>query len=326
MKTTVKCCDITRSAVAAQFDTWHTCMHVPGEIYSRWEGATPDLKIVLACGWPAETKYGKVHDPRDLTKYPQKTSSSNSLSVRRLKLRPQSARIVASFFFFKCYVNISAGIVTLCLRINLMTFWLRTILHYLRESYALMFANLMSQCLRIILFTMFPGGSTDSVIVMHKIEEDSRLLARLSALEMPILVSTLLAGFSLVMFEIASTDLARQLTVLAFALESSASIVLSLIGFRGQQLYSYATDLNPLTRKFLRRVRPVTVVALLGFSLGVVAFVLAFVLEASEELGGSWLGVVALFFAPTLAAGVLFAVSTVQVKRYSLPTAPFRSE
>ena len=163
-----------------------------------------------------------------------------------------------------------------------------------------------------------PGGSTDAVITIHKIEEDNRLLARLGALEMPILVSTLLAGFTLSMFDVASTDLARRLAVLAFALESSASIVLCLVAFRGQQLYSYATDVNPLTRKFLRRVRPATVVALITFSLGVVAFVLAFVIEASEELGASWFAVVALVFLPTLVAGVLFAVSTVNVKRLSI--------
>ena len=167
--------------------------------------------------------------------------------------------------------------------------------------------------------TLSPGDSTDTVIIMHKIEEDSRLLARLGALEMPILVSTLLAGFTLVMFDVASTSLARKLAVLSFALESSASIVLCLIAFRGQQLYSRATDVNPLTRKFLQRVSPVTIIALLTFALGVIAFVMSFVLEASEELGASWLAVVALVFCPTLVAGVLFAVSTVQVRRHSIP-------
>ena len=160
------------------------------------------------------------------------------------------------------------------------------------------------------------------MITIHKIEEDSRLLARLGALEMPILVSTLLAGFTLAMFDFASTDLARRLAVLAFGLESSASVVLCLIAFRGQQLYSYATDVKPLTRSFLRRVRPVTVVALLAFSLGVVVFVLSFVIEASEELGSSWLAVVGAVFFPTLVAGLLFAVSTAQTRRHSLGNAP----
>lgn len=154
--------------------------------------------------------------------------------------------------------------------------------------------------------------------MVHKIEEDSRLLVRQDAFELPILVSTLLAGFTSVLFDLASTDLARRLAVLAFGLESSASTVLCLIAFRGQQLYSRATDINPLTLKFLQRICPITVLALLAFSLGVVAFVLAFVLEASDELGASWLAVVALVFCPTLMAGVLFAVSTVQVRRHSV--------
>ena len=172
---------------------------------------------------------------------------------------------------------------------------------------------------------MSPGSSTDAVVMMHKVEVDSRLLARLSALEIPILVSTLLAGFTLVMFEIGSTDLGRRLTVLSFALESSASTILCLIAFRGQQLYSHATDVNPLTKRFLRRVRPVTVVALLTFALGVLAFVLAFMIEASEELASFWMAVVASAFCPTLVAVVLFAVSTVQVRRYS-GSAPLGSE
>ena len=147
---------------------------------------------------------------------------------------------------------------------------------------------------------------------MHKVEEDSRLLVRLGAFELPILVSTLLAGFTLVMFDVASTDMARRLAVVAFGLESSATIALSLVTFRGQQLYSNSTDINPLTRKFLRRMCPVTIVALLAFALGVVAFVLAFVLEASEELGSSWIAVVALVFCPTLVAGGLYALSGVK--------------
>lgn len=157
------------------------------------------------------------------------------------------------------------------------------------------------------------AGSTDAVITVHKMEEDSRLLARLGAFELPILVSTLLAGFTVVMFDVATTNMARRLAVIAFGLESSASIVLVLVAFRGQQLYASSTDINPLTRKFLRRMCPVTIVALLAFALGVVAFVVAFILEASEELGSSWMAVVAMVFCPTLVAGGLFALSTVQV-------------
>ena len=58
--------------------------------------------------------------------------------------------------------------------------------------------------------------------------------------------------------------------------------------------------------------------ALFAFSWGVVAFALAFELEASDEQGASWLAVVALVFCPTLMAGVLSAVSTVQVRRHSV--------
>lgn len=154
-------------------------------------------------------------------------------------------------------------------------------------------------------------GSTDAVITVHKMEEDSRLLARLGAFELPIIVSTLLAGFTLVMFNVASTDMGRRLAVIAFGLESLASIVLSLVAFRGQQLYSNSTDINPLTRKFLRRMCPVTIVALLAFTLGALVFVVAFVLDASKELGTSWIAVVALVFCPTLVAGGWYVLSMV---------------
>lgn len=51
------------------------------------------------------------------------------------------------------------------------------------------------------------------------------------------------------MFDVATTSLARRLAVLAFALEISSSTVLCLIMFRGQQLYSHATDVKPRARK-----------------------------------------------------------------------------
>lgn len=159
---------------------------------------------------------------------------------------------------------------------------------------------------------------------VYKLEEDSRLLVRLEAFGFPILVSTLLSGFTLVLFDVATTDIARQLSVISFALEISSSTVLCLIAFRGQQLYSYSTDVKPLTRKFLHRMCPISVVALIAFALGVVVFVVAFVLEASEELGSFWMTLLALVFCPTILAGLLFGASTLQVRRLSLPAVPAR--
>lgn len=86
------------------------------------------------------------------------------------------------------------------------------------------------------------------MVHVYKIEEDPRLLVRLSAFSLPILVATLLSGFTLVLFDVAKTELARRLTVLAFAVEMSASTMLCLIVFRGQQLYARATDIDQLTR------------------------------------------------------------------------------
>lgn len=166
------------------------------------------------------------------------------------------------------------------------------------------------------------AGTEDTVITIHKIEEDSRLLVRIGAFQLPILVSTLLSGFTLVLFDVAETALAQRLAIVSFGLETSASTVLCLIAYRGQQLYSHATDITPLARKFLHRMLPITIFALVAFALGVILFVFAFVVEASDSLGSSWMTIIALAFFPTVIAGVLFAASTVQVRRHSIPPGP----
>ncbi|CAM9272610.1 unnamed protein product [Ectocarpus fasciculatus] len=159
----------------------------------------------------------------------------------------------------------------------------------------------------------------DAVYEIHKMEEDSRLLVRLNAFNLPILVATLMSGFTLLLFDVAKTDLARRLAVLSFGLETSSSTVLCLISFRGQQLYARSSDVKPLTRRFLRKMCNVTVLALVLFSVGIVVFVLSFVVEASEELGVGWLAVLGLILSPTVLAGLMFVFSTVQVRRHSIP-------
>lgn len=61
-----------------------------------------------------------------------------------------------------------------------------------------------------------------------------------------------------------------------------------------------------------------TVVSLAMFSLGVVAFVVSFVVEAREELGDLWLAVFAVILCPTALAAFLFLASTANVKRFSV--------
>ena len=63
----------------------------------------------------------------------------------------------------------------------------------------------------------------------------------------------------------------------------------------------------------------VQVLSLILFSLGVVAFVISFVVEASDEMGDPWLATLALILLPTILAAVLFAASTQQVRRHSFP-------
>lgn len=166
-----------------------------------------------------------------------------------------------------------------------------------------------------------PAAGTDAVVNIYKREEDPRIMAKLGAFGNPILVSTLVAGFNLVLFDVAVTETSRELAILSFGLEVTASVVLSLIAFHGQQLYSYATDIKPLVKNFLRRMLPLTIFGLVTFALGIAVFVVAFVLEASEDIGRSWIGVLGItFIGPTVIAGILFVVSTADVRRHSFPT------
>ena len=64
-----------------------------------------------------------------------------------------------------------------------------------------------------------------------------------------------------------------------------------------------------------------TILSLVMFSLGVVVFVVSFVVEASSEMGDPWLAVLAVVMFPTVLAAILFAASTEQVRRFSLPPA-----
>lgn len=57
----------------------------------------------------------------------------------------------------------------------------------------------------IYVTALFPAGlaaaiDNSSVIHVHKLEEDPRLLVRMEAFNLPILVATLLSGFTLVSF------------------------------------------------------------------------------------------------------------------------------
>lgn len=76
--------------------------------------------------------------------------------------------------------------------------------------------------------------------------------------------------------------------------------------------------------RFLRKMCNVTVLALVLFSVGVIVFVLSFVVEASEELGVGWLAVLGFILCPTMLAGLMFVISTVQVRRHSMESVPAR--
>eukprot|EP00752_Nemacystus_decipiens_P011607 g10306.t1 len=164
-----------------------------------------------------------------------------------------------------------------------------------------------------------------SVMVKYKTGVDRRLMLKMQAFNQPVLVGTLLSGFTLVLFDVATKDLARRLAVLAFALEVSASTVLSLIMFRGQQLYSqttYIKEKKNRAKPFLRTMWTATRLSLVLFSLGVVAFVVSFVVEAGDEMGDVWLAVFTVILCPTAIAAVLFPASTEQIKQRPAPYKP----
>lgn len=147
-----------------------------------------------------------------------------------------------------------------------------------------------------------------------KTEEDSRLLTRLDSFSSPIMVSTLIAGFCLVLFEISEQRITQQFALFSFALEISASFVLSGIAFHAQQLYSYSMFEVPKTRTFLHGMRPFTAFALAFSAIGMIVFMVAFILEASKILGHPWLVLVSVVLFPSLFAGTTF-IGTIRVMR-----------
>eukprot|EP00903_Cladosiphon_okamuranus_P009636 g9169.t1 len=157
-----------------------------------------------------------------------------------------------------------------------------------------------------------------SVQIIYKPEEDPRLVVRMEAFNLPVLVGTLLSGFTLVLFDVATTDLARRLAVLAFALEISSSTVLCWIMFHGQQLYSRSSDMEQNTRPFLRSTFMPMVLSLATFSVGVATFVVSFLVEASEEMGEVWLATFAVILCPTALAASMFPASTAKLRRLTL--------
>lgn len=79
---------------------------------------------------------------------------------------------------------------------------------------------------------------------------------------------------------------------------------------------------RPVSR-FLNTMWNATRLSLVLFSLGVVAFVVSFAVEASDEMGDVWLAVFSVFLCPTAVAAILFPASTEQVQRRD---PPFRKE
>lgn len=77
--------------------------------------------------------------------------------------------------------------------------------------------------------------------------------------------------------------------------------------------------------RFLKSTCTATVVSLAMFSLGVAAFVVSFLVEASDEVGDLWLAIFAVILCPTVLAASLFAASTAKLRRLTL-TPPVGSE
>lgn len=94
-------------------------------------------------------------------------------------------------------------------------------------------------------------------------------------------------------------------------------MALSGIAFHAQQQYSYSTNMEPKTRIFLGRIRPVTICALAFFFSGVVLFAAAFMIEVVTELGIWWSATVAVLFFPSMVGGGIFIFTIAYMRRIS---------
>lgn len=94
----------------------------------------------------------------------------------------------------------------------------------------------------------------------------------------------------------------KVLLGVTFVCEMYTTVILSLIAFYGKQMYHYGSSRNPRACQFLYRMRYVTIFALALYTLGLFAFVIGFLLEATKGLA-LWI-ILAVTVAPTATAFV----------------------
>lgn len=114
--------------------------------------------------------------------------------------------------------------------------------------------------------------------------EDARVLQRVDSFAIPVVVSALVAGFSVQLFGDAEDDSTKALTAVAVIFELLATTLFSTIAFGAKQTYNLGSRGTARTAKFLRGVRCVTTVALALYTFGLVLFGIGFLIQATRGI------------------------------------------
>lgn len=115
-------------------------------------------------------------------------------------------------------------------------------------------------------------------------KEDERILQRLDSFSIPVVVSALVTGFAISLFEQSGSLLVKILLFVAVCCELYTTVFLSLVSFHGKQLYNFGSAHNTRVAQFLYTVRNVTAICTVTYSVGLFAFFIAFLSEAFDTL------------------------------------------
>ncbi|CAM9657317.1 unnamed protein product [Ectocarpus sp. 12 AP-2014] len=114
-------------------------------------------------------------------------------------------------------------------------------------------------------------------------DQDARVLQRVDSFGIPVVVSTLVAGFSVQLFGEAKEDSTKVLTATAVICEIVATTLFSTIAFAAKQTYNCGSASNNRTVAFLHNVSWVTTAALTLYTIGLLTFGIGFLIQATRD-------------------------------------------
>lgn len=117
-----------------------------------------------------------------------------------------------------------------------------------------------------------------------KQREDRRVVHVLDSFSIPAVVAALVTGFSLSLFCLSTSTAVKSLLFATILCELYTMVFLSLVAVHCKHLDSIGDETDGRAARYLYRVRVVTAVAMTSFTVGVLGFFAAFLVEAYEEM------------------------------------------